>query len=175
MAEIWRPVPGYEGYYEASDQGKIRGLDRDIIAKNGRCMHIKGRILKPRMVKDHLGVSLWRNHTQYHTYVHTIIALTFLGPRPERHEIRHLNGNIYDNRVLNLAYGTSKANKADTHAYGGKLGNQKLSVEDAKEIRRRHQEGESYSSLARSFGVVKGCIGHVINGRSFVNLPKEDQ
>ena len=175
MEEIWKPVPGYEGSYEASDQGKIRGLDRGIIAKDGRCMRIKGCVLKPRMVKDHLGISLWRNRTQYHTYVHTIIALTFLGPRPEGHEIRHLNGNIYDNRAVNLAYGTSKENKADIHAYGGRLGNQKLSVEDAKEIRRRHQEGESYSSLARSFGVVKGCIGHVINGRSFANLPEEVQ
>lgn len=28
---IWKPIKGYEGYYEVSDHGDVRSLDRDIV------------------------------------------------------------------------------------------------------------------------------------------------
>lgn len=33
--EIWQDIPSYEGYYQASNLGRIRGLDRVIECKNG--------------------------------------------------------------------------------------------------------------------------------------------
>ena len=38
MEEIWKDVVGYEGYYQVSNLGRVRSLDR--IASNGR--KIKG-------------------------------------------------------------------------------------------------------------------------------------
>lgn len=29
--EIWKPIPGYEGMYEVSSEGRIKSLERDII------------------------------------------------------------------------------------------------------------------------------------------------
>jgi hypothetical protein len=46
--EEWRPVPGYEGYYEASDQGRVRSLDRTVAycrSANGQ-RRIPGRVLR---------------------------------------------------------------------------------------------------------------------------------
>lgn len=34
--EIWKPVKGYENFYEVSDTGRIRSLDRTIVFKDGR-------------------------------------------------------------------------------------------------------------------------------------------
>lgn len=45
--EIWKPVVGYEGFYECSNFGRVRSLDRD----DGRGWWIKGRILKPDILK----------------------------------------------------------------------------------------------------------------------------
>lgn len=33
--EVWRDVPGYEGYYQVSDMGRIRSVDRTVLTKNG--------------------------------------------------------------------------------------------------------------------------------------------
>ena len=36
MEEIWRPVKEYEGYYEVSNLGRVRSIDRVVVDKNGR-------------------------------------------------------------------------------------------------------------------------------------------
>ena len=40
--EQWRPVVGYEGYYEVSDHGQVRSIDRVIMSNSpagGLCEH----------------------------------------------------------------------------------------------------------------------------------------
>lgn len=32
--EVWRDIPEYEGYYQASNKGRIRSLDRKV--NNGK-------------------------------------------------------------------------------------------------------------------------------------------
>ena len=44
MEEIWKDVVGYEGYYQVSNLGRVRSLDR--IASNGR--KIKGKFYLPK-------------------------------------------------------------------------------------------------------------------------------
>ena len=36
MEEIWRPVKEYEGYYEVSNLGRVRSIDRVVVDKSGR-------------------------------------------------------------------------------------------------------------------------------------------
>lgn len=51
--------------------------------------------------------------------MHTLVALAFLGPRPEgKPHIRHLDGNARNNHVSNLAYGTAAENVADSLQHG---------------------------------------------------------
>lgn len=45
--------------------------------------------------------------------VHQLVALAFMGARPEGQEVRHLNDIKTDNRVENLAYGTRHENRQD--------------------------------------------------------------
>lgn len=42
MEEVWKPVPGFEGYYEVSNYCRYRSVDRITNDKK----HIKGQILK---------------------------------------------------------------------------------------------------------------------------------
>ena len=51
MTEHWRPIPGYEGWYEVSNRGRVRSLDRVIVRRNGMKYRAKGRILQPGRYK----------------------------------------------------------------------------------------------------------------------------
>ena len=50
--EIWEDIPNYENYYQASNLGRIKGLDRVIINSLGRKKTIKGEIIVPVIGKD---------------------------------------------------------------------------------------------------------------------------
>lgn len=118
MIEEWRPVPGWEDFYEASTEGRIRSLARAVL-RGGRPMKVAERVLKPSV--HHSGyrrVILARGGDRDERLVHSVIALTFHGPRPDGMEVRHLNGDQTDNRPSNLAYGTSGENKADILEHG---------------------------------------------------------
>lgn len=106
-SECWLPVAGYEGLYEVSDQGRVRSL-----ATYGT--GLRGGILKPYKRKDgRLDVALHRDGRQRNCRIHQVVAEAFIGPRPEGMETRHLNDEPADNRLVNLAYGTSAENKQD--------------------------------------------------------------
>jgi len=46
IMEIWKDIEGYEGYYQASNYGNIKSIDRVIVCKNGAIKLLKGKILK---------------------------------------------------------------------------------------------------------------------------------
>lgn len=50
--------------------------------------------------------------------VHRLVLEAFVGPAPEGHVARHLNGNPADNRLVNLAWGTLDENALDRDVHG---------------------------------------------------------
>jgi hypothetical protein len=123
MPERWLPIPGLEGRYEVSDLGRVRSLDQHFSSQAGNSFVRRGRVLKanPAGNTGYLGVSLpepaarsgWRLRS-----VHSLVALAFLGPRPEGKEVRHLDGVKTNCALSNLAYGTGIDNEADKRRYG---------------------------------------------------------
>jgi hypothetical protein len=104
--EIWKLVPGYDGKYEVSDQGRVRSFQRSP----------QGVILRPgRMPSGHLSVALGRGNSQC---VHKLVLLAFVGAAPAKHECRHLNGDPADNRLENLCWGTRSENINDAVRHG---------------------------------------------------------
>ena len=46
MEEIWRPVKDFEGYYEVSNLGRVRSIDRVVVDTVRNCERLlKGKIL----------------------------------------------------------------------------------------------------------------------------------
>ena len=120
MQEVWKPVPGYEGLYEVSDQGRVRSLDRDITQKSRWgtwfTLRKKGKLLRPgRMPQGHQSVALGRRNSQC---VHKLVLMAFVGPAPDRHECCHNNGDPSDNRLENLRWGTRRENILDAVKHG---------------------------------------------------------
>ena len=117
--EIWKPVVGYEGFYEVSNQGRVRSLDRDAVDITGRPYSVKGRIRKLKLDrKGYVKVALSVSNTMITYSVHTLVLEAFVGPKPNGAQCRHLNGNPADNRPSNLAWGTAKENMNDMKIHG---------------------------------------------------------
>ena len=43
---MWKQVVGYEDYYEVSDTGEIRSVDRVIVDSTGKSRLLRGKIMK---------------------------------------------------------------------------------------------------------------------------------
>lgn len=108
MEEIWKPIKGYEGFYEASSLGKIRSLDR--IAYNSgirKQCHIKGRILSLCAANNgYIVVNLCKKTV----LVHRAVYSAFYGEIPKGMDINHKNGNRHDNKMGNLEICTRSEN-----------------------------------------------------------------
>lgn len=166
MNEVWRDIPGHEGKYQASDQGRIRSLTRAITQKGrwGQSFTrvIKGRILRPgAQASGHLSVML--GHKENGSQVHQLIAKTFIGPQPPRTDVRHLNGNPKDNRLENLCYGTRTENILDVVRIGKAW--RKITRKQAEEIRVRLFNGETGAKLAKEFGLSESLISAIKTGK----------
>ena len=54
-------------------------------------------------------------------YIHTLVLIAFVGPRPFAHEGDHYNFDPSDNRLQNLRWLPEKVNKARQRRYGALL------------------------------------------------------
>lgn len=118
--EVWRPVVGYEGYYEVSSAGRVRSVDRIVaVHKKGR-RRIKGHLLKPCPTsRGYLAVGLCRGNRAKTSHVHALVCEAFDGPKPSPdYEARHRNGNQLDNRAENLSWSTKSVNRLDQVQHG---------------------------------------------------------
>jgi DNA-binding transcriptional regulator YhcF (GntR family) len=102
--ERWLPVVGYEGYYEVSDWGRVRSLH-----PQGRP---RGKFLRPS-AGTYLVVNLSKDHVRESWPVHRLVGEAFLGPLPPGMMTRHGPGGPYDNRLVNLSYGSAAENADD--------------------------------------------------------------
>jgi hypothetical protein len=155
--EEWRDVPGYEGYYQVSSFGRVRSMDRtDAI---GRPRY--SRIMKPGIANGYFFVHLCKQKVGWVQRTHVLVALAFLGPRPDGLCINHKDANRANNCVGNLEYVTYQENTL--HAAGlGKMG--KLSKEQVWEVREAYSVNSSipYAVYAEKFNVTRGVIADIV-------------
>lgn len=77
--EIWKDIKGWEGYYQVSNLGNVRSLDRAITQSNGKVVVWKGRLLRQR--KNELGykfVGLRKDYKRKTMRVHRLVAMAFI-------------------------------------------------------------------------------------------------
>lgn len=113
--EIWRPIEGYEEFYEVSNLGNVRSNDRYVW--NGKVYYKKkGRVLKKtKTTTGYWKVELYKNGTRKSKRVHRLVAKAFIPKVKGRNLINHKDGNPLNNRVENLEWCNQGENMQ--HAY----------------------------------------------------------
>ena len=103
--EIWKPIPHYEGIYEASSFGRIRTCEgKTTYTKKHGVRHWKQRILKPKGQTYQTGyrVSLWKDGKSKDFLVARLVASAFYGE--SNLTVNHIDGNRFNNNVENLEW-----------------------------------------------------------------------
>ncbi|MBF6138143.1 hypothetical protein IU501_34810 [Nocardia otitidiscaviarum] len=114
--EQWRPIPGYDGYYEASNLGRIRSVTRMITTKAGARQIFRGHVLTPAGHRGKRRVSLSVNGHHEFRKVSRLVGEAWLGIPPAGYCIAHISDDHDDNSVTNLMIDRTR----DVHSRGGK-------------------------------------------------------
>ena len=109
--EIWKPVVGYEGWYEVSSFGNLRSVDRTGVDVFGVARRYKGRMISSDSLSYGYPVAiLMKNGKRKTVRIHRIVAEAFI-PNPDNKPfIDHIDTNKLNNSLSNLRWCTDKEN-----------------------------------------------------------------
>ena len=91
MEEIWKDVPGYEGFYKVSNTGKVLST-------------IKNIIMRPHKNNGYERVELHKNGKFFKFFVHRLVAQAFIPNSDNKPVVDHINTIRDDNNVSNLRW-----------------------------------------------------------------------
>lgn len=169
MVEEWREVPGFEGKYEISSFGRLKRIESNRHVGNGNTAILRERI-STGFVSDHgyRRTTLGSNHKRY---IHQLVCEAFHGPCPEgKNQVAHYDGNKQNNRFDNLRWVDWQDNRDDAKRLGEvRRGTSHpratLTESDVRDIRARHNSGESMRNIARVYRTCHQHIGDVVRRR----------
>lgn len=129
MKEIWKDIENYEGYYQISNLGRVRSLDRIVKRSDGRIENRKGKLMSTRVsnsnkaknknASDRENITLNKDGQIKHHLIHRLVAQAFI-PNPENKKtVNHIDGDSLNNIVTNLEWATHSENVI--HAYNNNL------------------------------------------------------
>ena len=160
IPEEWRDVIGFEADYEVSSEGRVRNKHT-------------GHVLRP-WVAGH-GYHYLRLGRKNRRTVHSLVAESFVGPRPSsNHEVAHWDGVGTNNRAPNLRWATHAENIEDRRRHGTIHAPQmhgdchpmaKLSSQNVAEIRQVYSGARGQlTELASRFGVHPTTVRRAVTG-----------
>jgi hypothetical protein len=169
LTEEWRPVVGYEGFYEVSDAGRVRRIKGYNSVK-------AGTLLSGSISDGYRRVILGKDGKHRKHFVHDLVCEAFYGPRPSpRHEAAHWDNCRTNNSLGNLRWATRESNKADMLRHGTRLRGDsspvaKLTEGSIAAIFRLRNQGMPQTEIAGLFHVTQANISCVLTRKTWKHV-----
>lgn len=173
--EIWKDIVGFEGYFQVSNLGRVKSLDRVITNKMGVMRNFKGFVKKLTPDgKGYVVVGLSKDGKYTRCYVHRLVAEAFIPNKEKLPFINHKDEIKDNNYVSNLEWCTQEynnrygTNPERTRNKARELGRMKAVVQlslSGEKIK----EYESLHDGSRKTGVGVRNIRSAANGGFYVH------
>lgn len=108
--EEWKDIPGYEGIYQASTDGRIRTVEgKSTFSKRHGKRVWKQRVLKQKCNAGCKGrrdfrIELWKDGNHKTWLVARLVALTWCEGYQDGLTVNHIDGNYLNNNAYNLEW-----------------------------------------------------------------------
>ena len=164
------PIDGWTGYF-ITDRGRVFSYKKQGFQRSFLDMTVAPRQLTVFTGKTGEGgrricqlVALREGNKRRRVYeLSQVLAVAFIGPRPDGCVVRHLNDNTMDNGLENLAYGTHVKNAEDARR-NGKAKPRRFTDEQAMAIR---ADPRTVRDIAAAYSVPRAHIESVKTGRIY--------
>lgn len=159
---MWKPVKGYEGFYDVSNRGRVRSWctkdtrklrkDKCVLLSFGR--HPKGYLSF---------FAKRKNGKRKSIKIHHAVLTAFVGPRPNNCECAHLDGNPGNNNLKNLKWVSAKENTYHKWLHGTMW--TKINANRAKCIKQALLLGCEGKKIAKEFNVSTALVSMIKNNK----------
>lgn len=156
----------YSKGYRVTEDGRVigpRGVERKPIDNGGRYV---------------VTVRTGKHAGSYPVPVHLLAGYQRFGEDALSSgvEVRHLDGDAYNNGEANLALGSHHDNMMDIppnvrkeHALKGARVRRRMTLQQAEEIRAKYAQGVGYKKLCEEYHLCKSVVSYVVTGRTYVS------
>lgn len=105
MQEEWKDINGFEGYYQISNFGRVKSVERVVKKKNGILMKVSERIRVLSQTTDDYSYVVLAKHGKNKTFlVHRLVAETFIKNPNNLPCVNHKDENKQNDCVDNLEW-----------------------------------------------------------------------
>lgn len=180
MQEVWKPISGFESFYEVSSHGRVRSLPRIVGNRWGTA---KGKLVPgaikafSRNSQGYCSVHLYVAQRLHKFYAHRLVAIAFIENPRDLPQVNHLDGDKENNAAHNLEWCTPSENcshaiseRLYVQAKGEASGNAVLTESDVIEIREMAARGIYHKDIAEKFGIGRKAITKVVNRQRWAHV-----
>jgi len=173
--EIWKDVIGFEGNYEISNLGRLKGLAIPKNLKNNYTYIKPELILKLYKINSgYFCAGLHKDGKSKTHLIHRIVATAFISNPENKTDVNHKNGIKDDNRAENLEWCTHSENLIHAHkiglkkpTVGEKANGSKLTEEQVLHIRNSKL---SRKQLQIMYNIQLNTISNIINRKTWKHI-----
>ncbi len=109
--EVWKDIPSLKNMYQASNMGRIKSKEREVIRERGNSYVKSEQLLSPNNNgRGYLSVMLAIDGKYFRRYIHRLVMEAFNGE--SKLTVDHINRDKSDNKLENLRYLTQRENTA---------------------------------------------------------------
>ena len=111
--ECWKPVKGFEGFYEVSSEGRVRSVER----RDARGQLRKSKIMSLKKIQNAKKVTFFRDGKRKTFTLKKLVVDAFLGEPEKNEKVVFIDGNPYNICAENLKWQKKAQRKRNIYCF----------------------------------------------------------